>query len=181
MENELELYHHGIKGQRWGVRRFQNYDGTYTKKGLARYDKAASKYEDSKKRVVAAKKNFERSANSSTKALKAMDELNAAKRASKEAKREMKKSYKQLKNDYRADKGKEVYSSGETITGLQQKRMVATGASILAGYATSALYHNGTISPRVAATINIGNNAAWGAYMVKTSKDAKNLRAYYAH
>ena len=24
----LYLCHHGIKGQRWGVRRFQNYDGT---------------------------------------------------------------------------------------------------------------------------------------------------------
>lgn len=23
-----ELYHHGIKGQRWGVRRFQNEDGS---------------------------------------------------------------------------------------------------------------------------------------------------------
>ena len=141
--------------------------------------RAASKYEDSKKRVAAAKKNFERSVNSSTKA--AMDEWNAAKRASKEAKREMKKSYKQLKNDYRADKGKEVYSRGDTITGIVNKRMVATGASILASYATSALYQNGVISPKVAATIEVGNNAAWGAYMVKTRKDAKNLRAYYAH
>ena len=28
-----ELYHHGIKGQRWGVRRFQNKDGTLTEAG----------------------------------------------------------------------------------------------------------------------------------------------------
>ena len=32
-----ELYHHGIKGQRWGVRRFQNPDGTLTKEGVLRY------------------------------------------------------------------------------------------------------------------------------------------------
>lgn len=32
-----ELYHHGIKGMRWGVRRFQNEDGTLTAQGRQRY------------------------------------------------------------------------------------------------------------------------------------------------
>ena len=31
------LYHHGIKGQKWGIRRFQNDDGTLTEEGKARY------------------------------------------------------------------------------------------------------------------------------------------------
>lgn len=45
-----ELYHHGIKGMRWGVRRFQNPDGTLTAAGKrrerrdqARADKIARK------------------------------------------------------------------------------------------------------------------------------------------
>ena len=29
----MELYHHGILGQRWGVRRYQNPDGSYTEAG----------------------------------------------------------------------------------------------------------------------------------------------------
>lgn len=34
-----ELYHHGIKGQKWGVRRYQNTDGTLTAEGRKRlYD-----------------------------------------------------------------------------------------------------------------------------------------------
>ncbi len=32
-----ELYHHGILGQKWGVRRFQNKDGTLTSVGKKRY------------------------------------------------------------------------------------------------------------------------------------------------
>ena len=42
-----ELYHWGIKGQKWGVRRFQNEDGTLTEEGKARYRNnpdAAKKY-----------------------------------------------------------------------------------------------------------------------------------------
>lgn len=34
---ELYLEHHGILGQKWGLRRFQNPDGSYTNAGMKRY------------------------------------------------------------------------------------------------------------------------------------------------
>lgn len=33
----MELYHHGILGQKWGIRRFQNKDGSLTAEGIKRY------------------------------------------------------------------------------------------------------------------------------------------------
>ena len=39
----MELYHHGILGQKWGVRRFQNSDGTLTDEGKRRYAKTIQK------------------------------------------------------------------------------------------------------------------------------------------
>lgn len=34
-----ELYHYGIEGQKWGIRRFQNEDGSLTAQGRLRYSK----------------------------------------------------------------------------------------------------------------------------------------------
>lgn len=41
-EDELILYHYGIKNQKWGVRRFQNKDGSLTPAGEKRYGTVAN-------------------------------------------------------------------------------------------------------------------------------------------
>ena len=41
--NTLELYHHGVKGMKWGVRRYQNKDGSLTESGKKRLAKSIKK------------------------------------------------------------------------------------------------------------------------------------------
>ena len=52
-----ELYHHGVKGQRWGVRRYQNKDGTLTNAGKKRRITSESEDKTIKKERIKDSKN----------------------------------------------------------------------------------------------------------------------------
>lgn len=48
----MELQHHGVKGQKWGVRRYQYADGSLTPAGRKRYSSPSGKVTTSTKHVV---------------------------------------------------------------------------------------------------------------------------------
>lgn len=60
-----EMYHHGILGMHWGIRRYQNPDGTLTEAGRRRLDRKDNKW---------AKKNYNKIVNTTKK--KVARELN---------------------------------------------------------------------------------------------------------
>ena len=85
-----ELYHHGVRGQKWGIRRYQNSDGSLTDAGRKKYEKLDAKEQKilSKKSKLTGNQNesdsksgsHQTSSNSKAKPVKSMtnDELRAA-------------------------------------------------------------------------------------------------------
>lgn len=52
---EYELYHHGILGMHWGIRRYQNKDGTWTEAGKRRYGSGNGDKQNNNAQVVKSK------------------------------------------------------------------------------------------------------------------------------
>jgi hypothetical protein len=165
-----ELYHHGIKGQRWGIRRYQNYDGSYTQAGLKRYYKAEGEYNDAKANYKSTKAAY-RSGNASK------YDVNVAKNNYKTSKRNLNKHYKHLKQDKLGDEGKQLYAKGKRITNnaAEAARLqIATSAAAYIAY-----YYGKNL--KVAAAIAVGGTAMnMGKALVNEYQD-RRLRAYYGH
>lgn len=172
-ESNNYLQHYGIKGMKWGVRRYRNYNGSYTQAGLKRYDKAMDTYNKRKSDYKNAKKS----------GVKGYD-LKYKKSKVKEAKSSAKKNYDHLKLDKKADEGKILYSKGYRIRSNAKttKRMMIAGTAgaAIAGQA----YANNFINQKQAMTVASisGATFATGAAikLINSNKD-KKLRAYYSH
>ena len=53
---EYELYHYGIKNMKWGIRRYQNKDGSLTPAGIKRYNREVQKLKDREAAIKAKEK-----------------------------------------------------------------------------------------------------------------------------
>lgn len=118
------LEHHGVKGMKWGIRRYQNEDGTYTSAGRRRYaldrdvnDK--SRRNIAKIRTGEAKRRYdvakEKNPTNTYRLAELKGRIRTAKRAEKLAKR--------------MDKGAKLAAKGQTIRRNNTKSLVAALAA----------------------------------------------------
>ena len=60
MIKDYELYHHGIKGMKWGVRRYQNTDGSLTNAGKKRAEHKLNKLFEKSDKAISKYKSYDR-------------------------------------------------------------------------------------------------------------------------
>lgn len=138
--DDIIIEHYGVKGMKWGVRRYEKYPGSYTKRGVKKTKEAISDYEKAISNYKKTKEGYKQGKN--TKA-----DVRASRRNKEDARYEANRHFKDLKFDKRADQGKELYKRGKTIGGNSVKYLAAS----LIGYVGS-WYLGNLISDKLSGT-----------------------------
>lgn len=167
--NRNELYHYGVKGMKWGVRRYEKYPGSYTQKGVKSFKEQSDKYDSARSSYLETKRQYK--AGGATKL-----QLNKAKQSMRDEKRKMKDAYKHLKQDKLGDQGKELYAKGKRITfNNNMYELMATGGAAV----SYLLYQSGKEDLAYKTAIASGVVTA-GMYAANEYQN-RRLRAFYGH
>lgn len=122
-----ELYHWGIKGMRWGQRRYQNKDGSLTPAGQKRYNKELEKLNKEKAKLDEKAKVAKTKAKTQAK-LDKLDELKKQNEAQKKALKGKADDDKKSKEETLEEKrerllksvdAKEIYSGKDVLTDVE--------------------------------------------------------------
>ena len=127
-DSSYEIYHHGIKGQKWGVRRFQKKDGSLTLAGKKRYydtpelNKQKAELDAAKAKRHDAVKKVNKASNLAN-TVPTPANRKAYKKADEEY-REVDREYRKVRLDYKTNKEvARIQSKGIEITKKSKHRL----------------------------------------------------------
>lgn len=183
-----ELYHYGILGMKWGIRRYQNEDGSLTPAGRRRYGedldiKDTNRTNIAKIRLGEAKRNYDNA--------RYKENPNHIKVA--ETRHRVRLAEQNLRSAKTIDKGAKLAEKGQTITGNRMKSLVGYGLAAI-GSAAMTEFLNHRLSKlafegryrrgHTYAAQHFNDIFSWGltglavAYNIKKEIDNSKLRAY---
>ena len=157
MENEL--MHWGIKGMKWGVRRYQNKDGSLTPAGKKRYDKEMAKLKEEEK-IAKNKLRTQAKLNKLDEKRKEIEALKSGKPIAKSTKQHSKPSVKDMSDE----------ELRQTVNRLLMEQQYAklNPQQVSAGQKFVKKVMNDVVAP---AATEVGNNVLKDA-MTKAVKNA---------
>ena len=144
MDNEL--YHYGVLGMRWGVRRYQNKDGSLTKAGQKRYNKEMAKVREKNKAL-----------NNSIKTKAKLEKLDSKKKELKEKEKSFKNGKSasdMVKKDEASTKSKRISDmSDDELRAMVNRMMLEKNSMDLQRQISSLNAQNVSTGRKIANTV----------------------------